>query len=102
MIHYLIAGLLLLLTVEVGYLVWHLRQTHVAPYIPFPAEDVQSSDTRPAGPTPLVELLRRDASGTAWCHHSWRPAGHPDISEALDTPGLAVRGQDGVQEGRRA
>jgi hypothetical protein len=46
-----------------------------------------------------VELLRRH--GDAWVTHSWRPQGHPDIQEALDTPGLAVRRGGVVEEGRQ-
>jgi hypothetical protein len=29
--------------------------------------------------------------------HSWRPAGHPDVIEALNTPGLKIRKADGTE-----
>lgn len=32
----------------------------------------------------------------AWRHHSWRPAGHADIDEAIKTPGMAVVDPDGT------
>lgn len=48
-----------------------------------------------------VELLCR-TQGEGWQHHSWRPATHRDVAEALATPGLAVRHSDGtVEEGQQ-
>lgn len=44
----------------------------------------------PLNPTSAVEILRLD--GTKWCHHSYRESDdHPDVLEALSTPGLAIR-----------
>jgi hypothetical protein len=37
----------------------------------------------------------------AWLHHSMRPEGHKDIAEALDTPGMAIRRGDAIEEGRQ-
>lgn len=42
-----------------------------------------------------VDLLVR-GEGDEWVLHSTRPAGHRDVEEAIVTPGMAVRGVDGV------
>lgn len=97
----LISVLLFVLVCEVGLLLWsHQRST---PTIPFPpaGTEMQQALQQTAGPVPMLELLRRSAFSNEWCHHSWRPSGHPDILEAIETPGLAVRGPDGVIEGRQ-
>lgn len=39
-------------------------------------------------PVEGYEIIRRE--GKNWIHVGHRPQGHPDIKEALDTPGLAV------------
>ena len=58
----------------------------------------------PASPGPHipsgeVELLKM--VGNAWVHHGWRHAGHPDVREAIETPGLAVRTGTVMQLGRQ-
>ena len=44
-----------------------------------------------------VELLVKTPAG--WRHHSFRPASHRDVQEALDTPGLAVMRDGEIEEG---
>ena len=44
-----------------------------------------------------VELLVKTTDG--WRHHSFRPASHRDVQEALDTPGLAVMRDGEIEEG---
>lgn len=99
--------LLIVLIAEVAVLIWRIELHNVpsAPFLPSALEQSTppppaSEPERPGKPVPLVELLRRGTE-SEWTHHSWRPAGHPDISEALATPGLAVRGIDGVVEGNQ-
>lgn len=42
----------------------------------------------------LVQLLVK--AGNKWVHHSWRPAGHPDIQRALADPDMAVGYHDRI------
>lgn len=91
----LIAALLLILILEVGWLIYRLERCQ-RPQDPF-TPSVRVEVTEP-GPDALVELLQRDANGT-WQHHSWRPSCHHDINEALATPGLAVRRGTTIEEG---
>jgi hypothetical protein len=44
-----------------------------------------------------VEIVKR--AGESWVHVGHRHATHPDLAEALRTPGLAVRHSDGRIEG---
>jgi soluble lytic murein transglycosylase-like protein len=51
----------------------------------------------PAPPTEHVEIIKRHGAG--WVRVGHRHAEHPDVREALVTPGLAVRHPDGRIEG---
>ena len=51
----------------------------------------------PPADATLVELLHGGPG--RWAHHSFRPAGHRDIEEALATPGLAIRRGGRIEEG---
>lgn len=46
-----------------------------------------------------VELLHRFSKGQDWHLHSFRPVGHKDIVEALQTPGMAIRRNGRIEEG---
>lgn len=51
-----------------------------------------------AAPHAHLEIVKR--VGDRWLFHGLRHRGHPDVAEALATPGLAVRHADGrIEEG---
>jgi hypothetical protein len=56
-----------------------------------PVQQASSSQTND------VELLVRTPDG--WRHHSFRPADHQDVQEALNTPGLAIRRDGKIEVG---
>lgn len=74
-----------------------------------PAATPAAAPTAPAPVSPsgaaaesdgLVEVLKKH--GEAWLRIGSRHAAHPDIHEALHTPGLAVRHIDGsIEEGKQ-
>jgi hypothetical protein len=63
-----------------------------------PSQQTQHAAPFPAAAHESVEILKR--IGDHWFHVGHRHANHPDIKEALATPGLAVRHADGsIHEG---
>lgn len=111
--------LLIILIFEIAILIWRHWDRPI-PYVPFPTATnatpvslplaAKPEDIAPAPPgeahcldaqCAMVELLHRPSDHGHWQHHSWRPAGHKDISEALATPNMAVRDVSGIVEGQQ-
>ena len=99
-----IAGLVLAILLEVR------RKDSIPPPVPLPLPVELPAPIPtpvptyvPAQPPPLahadgaVELLVKTPAG--WRHHSFRPSGHRDVQEALDTPGLAICRDGEIEEG---
>jgi hypothetical protein len=92
----ILATIALILLAFLNWQLWSQRPRRHA------AVRVQGNDTpqsKPATRSKDVELLKN--IGGKWIHHSWKPEGHPDIQEALDTPGLAIRRDGVLDEGRQ-
>ena len=96
-----IAGLVLAILTEVR------RKASIPPPGPLPLPvDLPAPISPPRVPPQLpplvhaggaVELLVKTPAG--WRHHSFRPASHRDVQEALDTPGLAIMRDGEIEEG---
>jgi len=63
---------------------------------------LRSSPAAPAKPTgETVAILQRGQRSGKWEHHSFRPEGHKDIQEALETPGFAIMRNGKIEEGKQ-
>jgi hypothetical protein len=104
------------LEIEIGILAAGLAAAWALPHIRLPwaigpiQPKTSVKDAKPASiaiatpeppasdPNAAVQLLKR--VGAEWIHLGHRHYTHPDVREALETPGLAVRFADGrIDEG---
>jgi hypothetical protein len=64
------------------------------------ASKTTAPDSTPTYPAEHIEIVKK--RGDDWVHVGHRPITHPDIHEAIETPGLALRHSDGrIEEGTK-
>ena len=83
--------------VLLALIVWELWEP--VRYTATDSVQVPNSAPLPSQADGQVEILY--GSPGAWRHHSWRPGDHADVQEALDTPGLAIRYNGTLAEGKQ-